>query len=59
MYFNIKKDRLDYYKHLDPLVDNRTFWKAIKPIFTYNLQNSQPINLLEKVEIINDEMTIA
>ena len=39
--------------------DNRTFWKTIKPIFTDKIQIFQPINLLEKGEIIYEDVKIA
>ena len=52
------RTKLHYYKRLDTrdLAGNRTFWKTIKPIFTDKIQISQPINLLEKGEIINDDV---
>ena len=57
----IRRTKLHYYKHLDirDLAENRTFWKTIKPIFTDQIQISLPINLLEKGEIINDDVKIA
>ena len=57
----LRRTKLHYYKHLDThdLADNRTFWKTIKPVFTDKIQISQPISLLEKGEIINDDVKIA
>ena len=57
----LRRTKLHYDKRLDThdLADNRTFWKAIKPIFTDKIQISQPINLLEKGESINDDVKIA
>ena len=57
----LRRTKLHYYKHLDThdLADNRTFWKTIKPVFTNKIQISQPISLLEKGEIINDDVKIA
>ena len=56
----LRRTKLHYYKHLDThdLADNRTFWKTIKPVFTDKIQISQPISLLEKGEIINDDVKI-
>ena len=58
---NIRRTKLHYYKHLDThdLADNRTFWKTIMPIFTDKIQISHSINLLEKDEIINNDMKVA
>ena len=57
----LRRKKLIYYKNLDThdLADNRTFWKTIKPVFTDKIQISQPISLLEKGEIINDDVKIA
>ena len=57
----LRRTKLHYYKHLDThdLTDNKKFWKTVKPIFTDKIQTSQFINLLEKGEIINDDITIA
>ena len=57
----LRRTKLHYYKQLDThdLADNRTFWKTIKPVFTDKIQISQPISLLEKGEIINDDVKIA
>ena len=57
----LRRTKLHYYKHLDThdLADNRTFWKTIKLVFTDKIQISQPISLLEKGEIINDDVKIA
>ena len=57
----IRRTKLHYYKLLDThdLADNRSFWKTIKPIFTDEIQISQPINLLEKGKIINNDVKIA
>ena len=56
----LRRTKLHYDKHLDThdLADNRTFLITIKPIFADKIQISQPINLLEKGESINDDVKI-
>ena len=49
----LRRTKLHYYKHVDThyLVDNRTFWKTIKPIFTDKIENLNPSISLKKVKL--------
>ena len=57
----LRKAKFNYYKDLDlnNLTDNRKFWKAVKPVFTDKVQVSQSITLIEKGEMVTNDLKIA
>ena len=50
-----------YFAGLDPkkLIDNKTFWKATKPLFSDKSKSNKKIILLEDDSIIEDDKTVA
>ena len=52
-----KKEKRKYYGNLDPklIIDNKTFWKTVKPLFSETQKDSRNITLIENEEIISDE----
>ena len=57
----LRKAKFNYYKDLDlnNLTDNSKFWKTVKPVFTDKVQVSQSITLIEKGEMVTDDLKIA
>ena len=57
--FRIEKRK--YYSNLDirSIIDNKRFWKTIKPMFSDNFFTNQRINLVEKEMILSSDQEIA
>ena len=56
-----KKERKKYYDNIDlkDIIDNRKFWKTVKPFLSNKTKNSQKICLKEKDETITDPSKVA
>ena len=56
-----KKEKKTFYGNLDPklIIDNRKFWKTIKPLFSENYISNMKITLLEGDEIISTDPKVA
>ena len=57
----VKKAKKSYYSNLDhkTIVDNKTFWKTIKPYFTDKGINHDNITLVENEETVSDNKEIS
>ena len=57
----LRKTKFNYYKDLDlnNLTDNRKFLKTVKPVFIDKVQVSQSIKLIEKSEMVTDDLKTA
>ena len=57
----IRKAKKSYYSNLDhkKIVDNKTFWKTIKPFFTDKDVNHDNITLVENEETVSDNKEIS
>ena len=57
----LKKTKKLFYKNLDVrhVVDNRLFWRTIKPSFSDKIKKNENITLVEKQDIISDDCEIA
>ena len=56
-----KKERAKYFKNLDlkSFLENKTFWKNVKPFFSEKGSIRHKISLVDKNEIISDSAKIA
>ena len=56
-----KKERKIFFDNLNPSIvtDNKTFWKNVKPLFSNKGNYGSKIKLVEKEEIIDDDIKIA
>ena len=54
----LKKAKSAYYGNLHPskVCDNKKFWNAVKPLFSDKCISSDPITLIEKTSVRNEEM---
>ena len=57
----IRKIKKDYYSNLDykKIIDNKSFWKYVKPLFTDKNASSNKINLVEDNSILENNDKIA
>ena len=57
----LKREKKKYYNNLNIkiIVDNKTFWKTIKPLFSEKSKSRQKITLIEDDQIITDDTDIA
>ena len=57
----VRKTKQQYYNNLDhrKVVDNKSFWKYIKPFFSDKSSNSNKITLVEKDLILEKDDDIA
>ena len=57
----LRQAKIDYYKTLDIkyLVDNRKFWKTVKPLFSDKIQAPSGIALLENEVLVTDDKEVA
>ena len=57
----VRKAKKSYYSNLDhkKIVDNKTFWKTIKPFFTDKGVNHDNITLVENEETVSDNKEIS
>ena len=57
----VRRQKKMYYANLDPkkLIDNKTFWKVTKPLFSDKSKSNKTIVLLEGEKIISDDITVA
>ena len=55
-----KKEKRKYYGNLDPklIIDNKTFWKTVKPLFSETKKDSRNIILIENEEIISNNKNV-
>ena len=51
----------DYYSQLDTrdIIDNKKFWKTVKPMFTDKIKHTQNITLIDSGSIVSDNKKIA
>ena len=56
----LKKAKKDRFANLDvnSVLDNRTFWKNIKPLFSNKVKAKTTIKLIENDEAIDNEINI-
>ena len=56
-----KREVKRFYQRLDTkqLIDNKTFWKNVKPLFSDKSVNSHKITLVEGKEIISNDVNVA
>ena len=60
--FNLlKKAKKDHFANRDvnSLLDNRKFWKNVKPLFSNTVKTKTTIKLIENDEMIDNEIKIA
>ena len=57
----LRRQKKKYFASLDPknLIDNKTFWKVTKPLFSDKSISNKKIILLEDDKIIEDDKTVA
>ena len=57
----LRMEKRKYYNNLDLkcLKDNRTFWRAVKPLFSEKCATSNKIILVESNKILNDENLVS
>ena len=57
----LRMEKRKYYKNLDLqcLKDNRTFWRAVKPVFSEKCATSNKIILVGSNKILNDENLVS
>ena len=57
----LRQAKIDYYKTVDIncLMDNRKFWKIVKPLFSDKIQALSKIALLENEVLVTDDKEIA
>ncbi len=57
----VRREKKKYYENLDQksLLDNKTFWKVTKPLFSEKSKSNKKIVLLENDNIISDEPKVA
>ena len=56
-----RKEKKQYYNNLDinKVIDNKQFWKTIKPAFSEKSTKSDKITLIENAEILSEDTQIA
>ena len=56
-----KKEKRKYYENLEPklIIDNKIFWKTVKPLFSESQKDSRNIVLIEKENIISNNKNVA
>ena len=57
----LRKAKVDYYGNLDlkDILDNKKFWKTVKPLFSDEIQTRGSITLLEGDELVSDDKKVA
>ena len=57
----LRKAKRDYYSRLDPckIIDNKIFWKLVKPLFSDKAVTTESITLVEKDDIFQNENIVA
>ena len=57
----MRNDKKNFYSNLDTniLIDNRTFWKTVKPFLSQKVTKHSKINLVEDNKIISRDDQIA
>ena len=57
----LRRTKKDYFANLKEsnIIDNKKFWKTVKPLFSSKGSGSTSYTLVDKEEIINDEKRIA
>ena len=57
----LKKEKKKYFANLDVknYMDNKKFWKTVKPLFSNYNGGSQKITLVENDEVISNDKTLA
>ena len=56
-----KREKKKYYANLDPrvIIDNKKFWKAVKPLFSEKCIVNRAITLIDGNEIISKDIEVA
>ena len=57
----LREAKREYYKSIDlkSLIDNRKFWKTVKPLFSGKVKTTSSVTLLENDEIVSDDKAVA
>ena len=57
----IKREKKKYYANLDPrvIIDNKKFWKTVKPLFSEKCVVNRAITLIDGIEIISKDIEVA
>ena len=61
MCITYKEDEKDYYSNLDikKVIDNKTFWKTVKPFLSDKIVSTEGITLIDNGEVVATEQDIA
>ena len=53
----MRKTKKDYYGHLNEkdVIDNKNFWKTVKPLFSDKVKSSEKITLVHEDRIITTD----
>ena len=53
----LRKTKKDYYGHLNEkdVIDNKNFWKTVKPLFSDKVKSSEKITLVHEDKIITTD----
>ena len=56
-----KREKRKYYTNLDPklIIDNKKFWKTVKPLFSEKHKTNRTITLIDGDEIISSDIEVA
>ena len=57
----VKKSKKEYYNNINTknIIDNKKFWKTVKPMFSDKVKQTQNISLVENENIITDHKEVA
>ena len=57
----VRKSRREYYGNLNEknVIDNKIFWKTVKPFLSSKTTNDSKITLVENDKVINDDTKVA
>ena len=57
----VRKSRREYYGNLNEknVIDNKIFWKTVKPFLSSKTTNDSKITLVEYDKVINDDTKVA
>ena len=57
----LRRTKKDYYEKLNPsdILDNKRFWKIVKPFFSEKVVTTESITLVEDKEIYDDDTKVA
>ena len=55
----VKTAKREYYGNLNPAVDNKQFWRTVKPFFSDKVMTSENITLFENGDILEDDKKVS